>query len=295
MKQIVVIGGMNVDILATAHPLHLKDSSIGSIQTAFGGVGRNIAENIARLGLNVSLCSVIGNDPFGEMLVDDANRVGIHTELVKVVETKRTGSYLAVSDNNDMVLGINDMDITSTMTVAWASNHLTDLSPFDIIVLEANLPEATIQFLTQALHHKTIIIDPVSAVKAPRIHSSFSLINTIKCNALELVALSNESDVTRGLLALNQQGVQRVIVTQGKDKIIESTSTSTNYYMPPSTSVMNVTGAGDAFTAGIVAGMAMNFSNDQQIKLAMRMSEITIQSATTVSPEITPQLLKEAL
>lgn len=295
MKQIVVIGGMNVDILATAHPLHLKDSSIGSIQTAFGGVGRNIAENIARLGLNVSLCSVIGNDPFGDMIVDHATRIGINTELVNVIKTKRTGSYLAVSDQDDMLLGINDMDITSTMTVVWANNHLARLKQFDIIVLEANLPEETIRFLTEALYDKPIIIDPVSAVKAPRLNPSLPFINIIKCNVLELQKLSNVSDIAQGIHALIQKGVKRIIVTQGKDQIIDVTSTTTKYYTPPTSSVVNVTGAGDAFTAGVVAGMALDLSNDDQIKLAMQMSEITLQSETTVSSQITPQLLKEAL
>jgi len=295
MKKIVVIGAMNIDILANAHPLHLKDSSMGSVQTAFGGVGRNIAENIARLGLNVSLCSVVGNDTFGEMIVDHASRIGMNTSLVNVIETKRTGSYLAVSDQNDMVLGINDMDISSTMTIAWANNHLSKLQQFDLIVLEANLPEETIAFLAQSLHGKPMIIDLVSAVKAPRLKSSLSCITTIKCNALELKALSNESDITKGMLALIQKGVKRVIVTQGKDQIIDYTSSTINHYTPPTTSIVNVTGAGDAFTAGIVAGMALNLTNDDQMKLAMQMSEITIQSATTVSPQITPHLLKEAL
>lgn len=295
MKKIVVIGGMNVDILANADPLHLKDSSIGSIQTAFGGVGRNIAENIARLGLKISLCSVIGDDSFGEMIVDDAGQIGINTELVQVIETKRTGSYLAVSDQQDMVLGINDMDITSTMTVAWANNLLPTLQQFDLIVLEANLPEETIRFLTQSLHNKPIIMDPVSAVKAPRLSSSFPSINTIKCNALELLALSNESDILQGMRVLTQKGVKRIIVTQGNDQIIDYDSVTTQYYKPNPAVIVNVTGAGDAFTAGIVVGMAMNLSHESQIQLAMLMSELTIQSATTVSSQITPSLLKEFL
>lgn len=293
MKKIVVIGGMNVDILASANPLHHKDSSIGSVQTAFGGVGRNIAENVARLGQPVSLCSVVGDDAFGTMLIEHANQMGINTTLVQVVKTKRTGSYLAVSDQQDMVFGINDMDITSTMDVAWAKNQLPQLHQFDIIVLEANLPKTTIQFLTQSLQEKPIIIDPVSAVKAPRLIDSLAMIDTLKCNNLELLALSNESTTQQGIDSLAKQGVKRIIVTQGPDQLIEYAFGKTTYYTPNAASIVNVTGAGDALTAGIVAGMALNYSHDKQIKLALRMSELTIQSATTVSPQITPQLLKE--
>lgn len=295
MKKIVVIGGMNVDILASANPLHRKDSSIGSVQTAFGGVGRNIAENITRLGIPVSLCSVVGEDDFGTMMIEHATRIGIDTTLVQTIKLKRTGSYLAVSDDQDMVFGINDMDITSTMDVAWASKQLPQLTQFDIVVLEANLPTTTIHFLTQSLQDKLIVIDPVSAVKAPRLIESLAAIHTIKCNALELLALSNKPTVQEGIDTLIQLGVKRIVVTQGPDQIIESESSKTTYYMPNTTSIVNVTGAGDAFTAGIVAGMAIGLSKGQQIHLAMQMSTITIQSATTVSSQITPQLLKEAL
>lgn len=295
MKKIVVIGGMNIDILASANPLHLRDSSIGSIQTTYGGVGRNIAENIARLGINVSLCSVVGNDSFGDMIVDDAQRTGINTDLVQIIESKRTGSYLAVSDQQDMVLGVNDMDITSTMNVAWARNHLSTLKQFDIIVIEANLPEDTIQFLTQSLADKPIIIDLVSAVKAPRLNPSLSTIHTIKCNASELLALSKTSDILDGIKLLAQKGVKRIIVTQGKEQIIDYDSVTIQYHTPKRAAIVNVTGAGDAFTAGIVVGMALEFSNDHQITLAMKLSAITIQSATTVSSQITPSFLKEAV
>jgi pseudouridine kinase len=51
MKDILVIGGSNIDYLAkSSHPLIMEDSNIGSLKTAFGGVGRNIVENLARLG-----------------------------------------------------------------------------------------------------------------------------------------------------------------------------------------------------------------------------------------------------
>ena len=295
MKKIVVIGGMNIDILATADPLHFNDSSIGSIQTAFGGVGRNIAENIARLGLEVSLCSVIGDDNFGTMVLEHAKSIGINTSLIQTIKSSRTGSYLAVSDNQDMVVGINDMDISSHMDIEWAKNYLDTLRTFDLLVLEANLPLQTLQFLCESLQEKQIIIDPVSAVKAPRLMDSLSFIDTLKCNSLELRALTNESVIANAITKLLAIGVKRVIVTQGKDDIIDATNDYQYHYTPKLTTIVNVTGAGDAFSAGIASGMALGLSQDQQITLAMKMSEITIQSVSTVSDQITPDLLKEII
>lgn len=293
MKKIVVIGAMNIDILATADPLHLHDSSIGSIQTSYGGVGRNIAENIARLGIPVHLCSVIGDDVFGASMMAHAKDVGIDTSFVDVINSQRTSSYLAVSNREDMLVGVNDMDITSSMNRGWADKHLPLLQEFDVVVIEPNIPEDTLTYLMESLADKIIIVDPVSATKASRLLPSLPNISVIKCNALELKELSNRSDVKEGMEHLVSQGVTRIIVTQGKNDIFESTQGSVNVYSPISTEIVNVTGAGDAFTAGITAGIALGYTNEQQIELAMQMSCITLQSATTVSDQITHALRKE--
>lgn len=293
MKKIVVIGAMNIDILATADPLRLHDSSIGSIQTSFGGVGRNIAENIARLGIPIHLCSVIGDDAYGASMMAHATDVGIDLSLVDVINSKRTSSYLAVSDSEDMVVGVNDMEITSSMNRRWADRKLPLLQQFEIIVIEPNIPEDTLTFLIESLADKVIIVDPVSAAKARRLLLSLSKISVIKCNAIELKELSKLDDVKKGIQDLVLQGVKRVIVTQGNDDIYDCTQESVNVYAPLTTTIVNVTGAGDAFTAGIVAGIALGYTSDQQIKLAMQMSRNTLQSAMTVSAQITNELLKE--
>jgi pseudouridine kinase len=293
MKKIVVIGAMNIDILATADPLHLHDSSIGSIQTSYGGVGRNIAENIARLGIPVSLCSVIGDDAFGSLMLAHAKEVGIDVLLIDVIPGERTSSYLAVSSQEDMVVGVNDMDITSHMSRAWADKHLPTLEQFDIVVLEPNIPEDTLTYLIASLKDKWIIVDPVSAAKAGRLLPSLPHISVLKCNLLELQKLSHVEDLEEGMNRLISKGVKRVIVTQGKNDIYEATKNSTTSYTPIPTDIVNVTGAGDSFTAGITAGIALDYNSDQQIKLAMKMSRITLQSPTTVSEEMSRELIKE--
>lgn len=293
MKKIVVIGAMNIDILATADPLHLHDSSIGSIQTSYGGVGRNIAENIARLGIPVHLCSVIGDDTFGSSMLAHAHWFGIDISLVDVLTSKRTSSYLAVSNHEDMVVGVNDMDITNSMHRRWVDKKLPHLKQFEVVVIEPNIPEDTLTYLMECLVDKIIIVDPVSATKASRLLPSLPNISVIKCNALELKELSRLSDIDEGMKHLVSRGVERVIVTQGKNDIYECTTDSLNIYSPIPTEIINVTGAGDAFTAGIAAGIALGYTNEQQIELAMKMSRITLQSATTVSEQITNELLKE--
>ena len=74
MKNIVVIGGTNHDIFAYAHhAVKLNDSNPGYLKDSFGGVGRNIAENLARLALNPTFITVIGKDDIGQKIIEVCN------------------------------------------------------------------------------------------------------------------------------------------------------------------------------------------------------------------------------
>ena len=74
----VVIGGANMDICGCSHDnLRIGDSNPGRVRTSAGGVGRNIAENLARLGTDTRLLSAVGNDQYGHHLLDVTQRAGV--------------------------------------------------------------------------------------------------------------------------------------------------------------------------------------------------------------------------
>ncbi|MBQ2310273.1 MAG: kinase, partial [Erysipelotrichales bacterium] len=117
MGKICVIGGANVDILGSSvKPVVPGDSNIGHITYSFGGVGRNIAENLALLGHAPVFVSVFGNDPIGEDMYRYCQAVGM--DLSYSVKTDQVSStYLAVlDDKNDMIAAINDMHILDLFT-----------------------------------------------------------------------------------------------------------------------------------------------------------------------------------
>ena len=71
----VVIGGANMDICGCSHDnLRIGDSNPGKVRTSAGGVGRNIAENLARLGTDTRLLSAVGNDQYGHHLLEVSQR-----------------------------------------------------------------------------------------------------------------------------------------------------------------------------------------------------------------------------
>ena len=80
MAEITIVGGINIDIEGSPfEKLKYQDSNPGRINLAFGGVGRNITENVARLGGDVAMVSVIGDDQMGQAAKAGLTSLGVDT------------------------------------------------------------------------------------------------------------------------------------------------------------------------------------------------------------------------
>ena len=110
---LVCFGGANMDLhIQSSVPVIFHDSTPGKIHTSPGGVMRNIAENCARLGADVTLLSAVGNDAFGDRIVKMSEAAGIRMDRVLVREDCPTSCYMAFMDQTgDMLVAANDMRI----------------------------------------------------------------------------------------------------------------------------------------------------------------------------------------
>lgn len=134
MKQAVtVIGGANVDIGGRpAAALALHDSNPGFVTQRFGGVGRNLAHNLALLGLSVSFITALGGDLYGSGLRESCCALGMDLSMALLLPDCRSSTDLYVADERgEMPIGLSDMDITRRITPAalvWADLQGWDLS-----------------------------------------------------------------------------------------------------------------------------------------------------------------------
>lgn len=110
---VAVIGASNVDISATSlSPLVSGDSNPGKVEISFGGVGRNIAENLCRLGQSVSLITAYGEDPFGQMLRAQAQELGLDVSLSLRDERMSSSLYVCVNQpEGEMAVAVSDMEV----------------------------------------------------------------------------------------------------------------------------------------------------------------------------------------
>ena len=287
----VIIGGANMDICGAAiGTLISKDSNIGKIGSSSGGVARNIAENLALLGCNCHLLSAIGNDPFGQALINHITSVGIHTDNILKLENEKTSTYLSVLDGaGEMMVAINDMSIIENITPEYIKRHKTLIMNAHIIIADTNIPEETLLYLTTEFNSAPILIDTVSTEKALKIKDCLHGIHSLKTNTLEAKALTGISNNLSEMADwFHNRGVLKVYITMGSDGVFYSDANGVGEFKHQKNhgDVKNVTGAGDAFSAGVAYAYYKSWGMVKSVHFAMAAATCAINHENTINPEM---------
>lgn len=290
--KIYVIGGANIDITGRSYKgLILKDSNPGNISISFGGVARNIAENLAKLGHKIEFISAFSTDFFGSALLKDLQNKGIGIKHSIMVNQASTSTYLALlNKDNDMEVAVSDMAILSKLSPKAIQPIIKKMTSQDILVLDTNLEAKTLDYIFKNSKAK-IFVDPISTTKALKIKPYLKYIYAIKPNIYEAEVLTDtklttRKDIIKAGKILQAKGVKKVFITLGKMGAYGCYDKTDYFITTGSVSVKSATGAGDAFAAGIVSCESQNKSLLETIKFANACSIITLQSLKTVSDKI---------
>ena len=216
-----VIGAANIDIGGfPSGPLVPRDSNPGRVVLSSGGVGRNIACGLARLGVETLLVAALGADDFAGLIRAACERAGMALDLAFTFPDAASSAYLYMTDGaGDMVVAVNDMGVCDRLTPEALAPRLDALNAMDAVVLDANLPEDTLVWLAGNLT-VPLIADAVSAAKAPRLLPILSRLAVLKPNDLEAQALTgievrDPESAMAAARKLTALGAGRVFVTLG--------------------------------------------------------------------------------
>jgi pseudouridine kinase len=190
---VAVVGAANMDILVhTSMGLARSDSNPGHILCAPGGVGRNVAENLARLGFATQLFSVVGDDVFGQSLLAATQQAGVNVSGVSVHPGRSSASYLAWHGaDGDMLAAVNDMGLLETLTPGVLQARAAELSCAQWMVVDCNLTSAAMDWLLQS-SGVPVFVDAVSVVKCEKVRPWLSRVHLLKVNQREASVLSGQ-------------------------------------------------------------------------------------------------------
>lgn len=299
----VVVGGANTDIAGFPdHRLAMRDSNPGHVRLSPGGVGRNIAENLARLGVDSQLITAFGGDADARELADECTRLGIGLTGSLIARELPGARYIAINDEHgDLALALNDMRVMDLITPAYlATDTCADLlAAADVVVVDANLAADTLEHLARTVT-APILLDPVSAPKAVRTRAILERLAAIKPNALEAAALlgrevRHADDAIEAARALVEKGTERAYVTLGATGVAWAGDGGSGWLPATRIEIASTSGAGDAFAAGVAYAMLARADACESALFGAALAALTLSTEVTVNPALSRERLRATM
>lgn len=304
-QTVLVIGGANIDVSAVASSgIVAGQSTPGKILRSFGGVGRNIAETLTRLGIATRLVTATADDAPGRAVLANLNECGVDCRYSICVDqggssSPGTSEFVSiVSSSGEDVAQVCDMALLESCSVQQFA-HVPDLiAHSDVVVIDANLPAAVLRFLIESSREATIIADAVSPAKSVRLKPWLSALTLLKTNEAEAAALTATALNTKGYSAelldrMSASGPAGILLSQGASGATLSEAGERVHapsQLNPSRTVNN-NGTGDALLAGVIAARIHGYDLITQLQLGQQLAALTSLGHDAVNPTITPELL----
>ncbi len=283
MRKVVVIGGANIDIKGrVSGPYVSGTSNPGLVTVSAGGVGRNIADNLSRLDVQVSLITALGNDANGRFLRQACAEAGI--DLSNALTGETTGTYLAVLDQaGELVSAVSDMRAIDRLETAHLEVAADSLGRADMLVADCNIPVPCLDWLCRfsARRRVPLLIEPVSVPKAMKLlqMERIAPVFAITPNGQQLDSLAG-GDIAR----LHALGFTNIVVHRGSEGALASDGARVVEVKPATAAeIADVTGAGDAAVAGLVCGLLEGRALADAARLGQCAAAIKLGSSESVA------------
>ena len=297
----VVVGGVNMDIGGIPfRPLRGHDSNPGRVRMTVGGVGQNIARNLALLRVPVHFLTAYGWDEAGSQVSRVCESAGIDLSSALRLRDEPTSVYLYIADEmGEMQAAVSDMDISERITPAYLSQQEGLLNGAGAVVLDANIPRESIEWLGE---HCTapLFADPVSLAKAEKLRGILGKLHSLKPNRLEAELLSGcpirtEADLKTAAEKLLGLGLSQVHISLGHRGVYAADRVGAFHLPCFSVDARNMTGAGDAYVAGLVWSHLNGYGLEDAARFASAAAAIAVEGEETVNGAMCPEAVMELM
>jgi pseudouridine kinase len=305
-NPVLVIGAAGVDIVGRSRgDLNPGSSSPGHIRSSFGGVARNVAENLARLGQPVTLLTAVGADTTGDQLLEQTSAAGVDVCAVLRYPDYSTDSYLAVVNSaGKLQFALDDMRAISALSSDYIRQQAALFEQASLLFVDANLPKDTLRTAISLARQAGLPIcaDPTSTGLAIRLRPYLPRLHLITPNSAEAAILcQREFDAAKPRQAIEtakcmvSQGVKIAILTLAGFGVCYATSETSGYIPAIRTQILDPTGAGDALTATVLFALLNDIPLDDAVRLGVAAASLTLRHPGAVLPDLSLEMLYEQL
>ncbi len=294
---ITVVGAVNMDIGGTAYePLIMGDSNPGQVVLSLGGVGRNMADNLSRMGAPVRFVTVMGEDVYGYQAQKSCLELHIDLSLSRIMPGETTSTYLYINGpDGDMQLAVSDMGICRHISPSFLLERMEEINRSKVVVLDANLSGEAIACLTENCT-ALLFADPVSVKKAVRLREHLRNIYCIKPNRPEAevlsgVAIRSNEDLPKAAEALHGKGVKLVFISLGGEGVYYDDGQERGILPCCPGRIENTTGCGDAFMAAASYGYFLGREPKDMAFIGLAAAALCAEAKGAIREDMSFQLL----
>jgi pseudouridine kinase len=295
---VLVIGAAGYDVVGRLEAdIKSGTSTAAEIRSSFGGVARNIAENLARLGHPSILLTAVGYDETGERMLQQVRYAGVNVDSVLRCDEHATGAYLAVVDQQgELVFALDDMHALQALTPEYIRSQESCFRNAAAVFVDMNLQPKTLRTVLSLARRARLPVcgDPTSLGLAKRMKAHLPRFRLITPNAAEAALLaetqldaSDQQGAVEVASRLVSLGVENVIITMAELGVCYASPVARGSIPAIQTEIVDPTGAGDALTAAVIFGLLNDMPLDEAIRLGASSAALTLRYRGAVRPDLT--------
>ncbi len=300
---IVVIGMIFVDIKGYPEATFIPAGrNVGRVERVHGGVGRNVAEDIANCELRPTLISLVDGSGDGIDVIQKLNNHRVNTSYIRTTRDGM-GTWLAVFDNDgDVVASISKRPNLLPMVDILDQQGDEIFANADSIIVEIDLDKEIIKrvFKLAKKHGKKVYAVVGNMSIALERRDFLKSTDCLVCNIQEagMLFFDDYSGKTPAemveIIAEKQSAAQipAIIVTMGGDGAVFANLEGEKGFCPArKVEVKDTTGAGDSFCAGVAIGLTYGKSMQESCEIGAMLAASVIVTTESVCPRFLPREL----
>lgn len=283
MNKLIVLGSVNADHVVQVPQFARPGETISAAgyQVIPGGKGANQAVAAARLGADIGFIACVGDDDFGQRMINEYQTLGMNTEAIMIADNMATGvAMIQVTDAGENSICIAAA-ANNMLTVEKLAAHHHLIAAADMLLMQLETPLATITKAAEiAKQHKTkVILNPAPATALPEaLLANVDLItpNETEAELLTGIKVTDLTSAAQAANVLHAKGISQVMITLGSEGVWLSEQGQGQQIKGFKVDAIDTTAAGDTFNGALLTGLQNDLALTDAIRFAHAAAAISV-------------------